>query len=880
MLQYKTRGGASPQGRPRVYFSCHPGDFASFFPSLSEELLETQKNCALWYDDAPDEPHDEQFLADLGQMQLFVMPVTYRLLTTPSRAMDVEFPFAIEHHIPVLPLMQERGLEALFAEKFGDLQFLDRFNTDPTAIPYNEKLEKYLSSVLIGDELAEKIRAAFDAYVFLSYRKKDRKFAQELMRLIHKNDFCRDLAIWYDEFLTPGEDFNDAIRDALEKSKLFVLTVTPNLVNEPNYIMTTEYPMAKEAGKPILPAELDETDPALLAKSYDGLPACVNARDDDALSESLLDALRDLALLENDTSPEHRFFIGLAYLGGVDVEVDHERAVSLITSAADEGLLEAMDKLVEMYRSGLGVERSYETAVLWLEKKVRWWKELYQAKSTEEHLSELVCSTGDCGDAYRELRKLQEAQEWYQEGLAYLTAFPDADTSRNIRRNISVVHNRLGDIAQKLGDLKAAKTFFEKSLEIDEALVREADTPEAKRHLSISYNKLGDIAQQMGDLKAAKNFFEKALVITEALARETDTPKAKRDLSISYSKLGSIAQNSGDLKAAKTFFEKDLEIAEALVRETDTPKAKRDLSISYNNLGNIAQDTGDLKDAKSFFEKSLEIAEALVRETDTPEAKRDLSISYNKLGDIARKMGDLKTAKSFFEKALEIAEALVRETDTPEAKRDLSISYNNLGDIAQNSGDLKDAKNFFEKGLEIAETLARETDTPEAKRDLSISYNKLGNIAQKIGDLKAAKNFFEKGLKILEALARETDTPEAKRDLSVSYDKLGNIAQNLGDLQTAKSFFEKSLEIAEGLVWETDTPESQDDLAVSYYKLAAIAQDGDEQQAYLKKAYIIYEELTRRSPDSTRYRQNLKITRNALKKTSSPFQKLRDFFKR
>ena len=70
---------------------------------------------------------------------------------------------------------------------------------------------------LVSDEMAEKVRAAFDAYIFLSYRKKDRKYANELMRLIHKNDFCRDIAIWYDEYLVPGEDFNNAITEALKR---------------------------------------------------------------------------------------------------------------------------------------------------------------------------------------------------------------------------------------------------------------------------------------------------------------------------------------------------------------------------------------------------------------------------------------------------------------------------------------------------------------------------------------------------------------------------------------------------------------------------------------------------------------------------------------
>ena len=239
------------------------------------------------------------------------MPVTTNLLCTANDALDVDFKFAMEHHIPVLPLMQEPGLEELFNKKCGELQFLDKNKIDETAISYEEKLEKYLSSVLIGDELAEKIRAAFNAYVFLSYRKKDRKYAQELMRLIHKNDFCRDITIWYDEFLTPGENFNDSIKDALQKSGLFVLAVTPNLVNETNYIMTTEYPMAREEGKPILPAELVPTDREQLFEKYKDIPtpATKIAKQEDADLEivqlaSLLHDVDDIKLYPETTEQQ------------------------------------------------------------------------------------------------------------------------------------------------------------------------------------------------------------------------------------------------------------------------------------------------------------------------------------------------------------------------------------------------------------------------------------------------------------------------------------------------------------------------------------------------------------------------------------------------
>ena len=252
-FQFRTRGQKSPQGKQRVYFTCHPDDFALFFEDIQKEILDRQ-DCAVFYLEPGTQPEDvEDYELRLREMQLFVVPVTTNLLTKENRAMDVDVPFAFEHHIPVLPLMQEGGLDDVFNKKFGDLQYLYKYDADPTAIPYEEKLTKYLESVIVGDELAKKVRAAFDAYIFLSYRKKDRKYANEVMRRIHEVDFCRDVAIWYDEFLVPGEDFNDAIRAAVEGCDVFAMTVTPNLLEAGNYVGEEEYPAAKRLGKPVAP---------------------------------------------------------------------------------------------------------------------------------------------------------------------------------------------------------------------------------------------------------------------------------------------------------------------------------------------------------------------------------------------------------------------------------------------------------------------------------------------------------------------------------------------------------------------------------------------------------------------------------------------------
>lgn len=272
-MKVRTRGGGDPRGKARVYFTCHPDDVDKYFDKVCEDIFRTQ-DCAIYYTADMTAPIPEMYRdADLGQMNLFVMPVTFRLLHEKNRAMDSDFEYAADekHLIPVLPLMMETGIDEFFKNRFGERQYLSPYTHDLTAISYEEKLKKYLESILLDDKTTERIRKAFDAYIFLSYRKKDRHHANELMGLIHKNPLYRDVAIWYDEFLIPGENFNENIDKALKKSDLFAMLVTPNLVNEKNYVQTVEYPNVRRAGKTILPAEMVRTDRAELKSLYPDL---------------------------------------------------------------------------------------------------------------------------------------------------------------------------------------------------------------------------------------------------------------------------------------------------------------------------------------------------------------------------------------------------------------------------------------------------------------------------------------------------------------------------------------------------------------------------------------------------------------------------------
>ena len=359
-MKFITRGRSNPKGKPRVYISCHEED-VQYVSSMAEDILRLC-DCAVFYSD------EESLGTDLlSQMQLAIIPVTGRLLAGGNRCLDEELPLVLSLGIPVLPVLMEPDLLDAFSLVFGNRQFLNKTLQDATAIPYDKKLEDYLNSVLIGDELATKIRAAFDAYIFLSYRKMDRKYAQELMRLIHAIPDCRDVAIWYDEFLVPGENFDCAIRSALEKCHVFALAVTPNLLTPNNYVLDIEYPEAMAFGKPVLAAEMLPTDQQTLKESFRGIPDTVDARCKAELADCLSRQLRGVILAENDEQPEHLFFIGLAYLHGIDVEVDREKALDLISRAALAGLPEAAQKLASMYQNGEGVAQDGYRSVMWQE---------------------------------------------------------------------------------------------------------------------------------------------------------------------------------------------------------------------------------------------------------------------------------------------------------------------------------------------------------------------------------------------------------------------------------------------------------------------------------------------------------------------------------
>ena len=681
----------------KVYFSCHKDDFDLYFKEIFDDVSRG-RGCALFYDADYDGERDAKFLFDLSEIKLFVMPITTRLLIEPNRAIDEEIDFAREHKISVLPIMMEKGLTELYRKRFGDLQFLDKTEQDKTALSYEEKLDKYLSSTLLTDETIKRIREEFDAQIFLSYRKKDRIHANRLMRLIHKNEFLRDVAIWYDEFLTPGENFNATIKEALSKSGLFVLAVTPSLleprideegIEHKNYIEEHEYPMAKDREREgkiaILPAELVKTDSVLLSQKYENIPDCVDSDDENALTEALLATAKKLVDDENDNSPEHNYFIGLAYLNGIDVEVDHARAFEMIEYAANADYLEAIDKMIEMYKGGLGAERNYETAIQWHERKVALLRKRYDETPNEVTAKSLFWSIIYCGEAYKSIGNREEAKEKFRQAATFSES---VKTSIEEKLTMQVAsYQRIGDTYNAMENLKEAKKYYKKSLKIAEELVKVSDFLDSSLGLSGIYDRLANIYLLKEKARKAGRYCEKAIEIAEKLAEEMNTLKSHETLSVFYVRRADIYSLARQFEMAKEYYEKALKINEELVVKRDTLRLVRQISYCYGKLGGICVVQKNHAQAEYYFEKSLKIDAEIVEKTNSVEARDDIAVSYENLGGLYLVECNFQKALGYYEKILPIREALFEETGSDVELAKLVSIYFKLYVIYANCGE-------------------------------------------------------------------------------------------------------------------------------------------------------------------------------------------------
>lgn len=742
-LKYKTRGNTDPKGKPRVYFCCHPADFDQYFDAVSDDILAKQ-NCAIWFLNSETAVRDDDFFLALKQMQLVVMPITTNLLCSQNAALDIEFRFAIENHIPVLPLMQEEGLDELFNQKCGDLQFLDQFSKDSTVISYADKLEKYLSVILTGDELAQKIRSSFDAYVFLSYRKKDRKYAQELMRLIHNDDLCRDIAIWYDEYLVPGENFNNSILEALKKSDLFTLLVTPNILEDPNYVKDNEYPVAMKNAKRIVAAECVKTDREELTKKYVDIPPICEVFGSQKIGKSIYEALSTTKKLKENNEAQHIYYMGMAYLNGIDVEVNFDRARELIEKAANSEYLDAMIQMVSMYLHGKGVRRDIDSAIKWQEKIVKNLerKPTNDIDSTLTLLNELWF----LGDFYWEIlddrhclfafKKMKRVCEEYNKNSR-----KSDDSSKRIKfaRYYAIACEKIGNMLERSREFDAAIEHYRL------ALKAKKNAPKESAHyyydISTCCKRLGIVYKEKGDYKKALKFFQSAL---DFCVLEYKNDGNADEVIYLISQVGKVCMEKGDIAHAREYWNEGLRFGQEHMSRYNCGYSEiSSMSDCYCMLAQTAQ-TDD--EALIGYKQAMDILDKSLQEQSTVMSMMLRSKVSSFISNTYLRMRMYNESEQWICQAIDIAEELYRKYSVSAIIANLALMYTNRGYFNKQTGNPKLALEWYQKSVSLLNRQKHKSDV--LMELLASNYVMIGTFDPH----KKDEDLLRKALKILQNL--------------------------------------------------------------------------------------------------------------------------------
>lgn len=827
-LSYLTRENGSPDRRPNVYLAIHPDDMPACFSQVCQELL-AASDCAVYYYDSPSVDTDEDFFLQLKQMRVLVVPVTENLLSGQCRALEIEIPFARANHIPILPLIRQSGVETEFNALCNDLHCLHSYESHPNFVTYPEKLKSYLNSVFLGDEEEKRIRQHFSSRIFLSYRRQDRCYAEKVMRTIHQCPQYRDVAIWYDEFLTPGENFNDTIRTQILQSDLFALVVTPNVITDDNYIIRHEYPEAIKQHKPIVTVESVCTDNALLQQKLPQAPACVKLADTDTLYRTLSAHLPLSPAAQN--SGEHDYYIGLAYLYGIMAETDPVKAVELITQAAQTGYQTALSKLTDMYMTGNGVQRDLTQALDWCKQYVKCLEQDYQNNPDSVPIS-LAYAQEKLGDIYRQMGMQQQALDATEAYVRAMYRIACSEGTPGTYRFLAEACNQLGNLHRTFGNMDRAYNCFRQGLRLTQQIADQLKSSASLRSHANSCDAFGQMLCFDGKLREAKEMFSTALQLRQkANAHRPDDDDTLSALSISYGNLARICNALGEADEGIEFAQKSLQIDEKMHQRHQDPQSQQSLLISSLDLGNSFIQKKDWAQAGKYLEQANQLALQLQKQAGSLDNARYLALTWISLGDLYDHQQQYDSALGYYTKACETLQDLADNCSNSEILRELASAYMHCGRIVYFQNDILAATLHYEKARKILQQL--ESGSMKGHlRELAYVYTRLGDFYFQLGihcqrdnDDKTAFTHFDTAAKMFRlADSQDTDT---HRKLAAAHEYMGSICLQAGATDEAQHHLEESLAVRQAISYAQ--PEDRfHELSVSYFLLGKVYAHKDD----------------------------------------------------
>lgn len=704
---YKVRGVFSPNGLQKVFCSFHPSDIEQM-ERITGDIL-SQFHCAVYYhtDSLQKEDIDlEDYELKLREMKLFVVIVTSNYLMNSSLSKNWEYGFALKHNIPIIPIMAESGLEEFFSiemnrigDGYGDIQLLKLQVTDKTEISYQQKLLRDFGAVLLNDEEIERVKKAFSGQIFLSYRKKDRRYANELMRAIHNIPSLQNVSIWYDEFISSGERWNDQIVTALKNSDLFLLMATPSIMEPDNYVIKEEYPAARAQNKKIISVRKtgkrsDVLNLEELEHVFPGLKILIDGDN----TKELERALHELAD-NGESSPEKNYLIGLAFFNGIEVEQNHEKAVSLIMASAQKGLPDAVNKLAEMYWLGDGVAVNYENSILWQKKLVTIYEAQFADIENIDQISNYIMALEHLTSCLYELSAFRDSLSYGRRFLSLMERI--APISSELYNYHIQAYDLCGKNCLRLGLYDDAVAYAGKYCSLSEKRYQSKSTITNFHHLAVAYERMGDVYYFIGDLEKTAVWYSQAWEINLQIDKKLQSADSACTLSASCLRFGDIYMRNGMYEKAEQYYLQGVNLRKKILDAEPSDSNLKTYGEAVLALGSSSLLKGNIQQAEELFSEAKEIMCKFSEEQGTIESWYSYSVVLNRCGKICEIKGEFSHAMEYYSESLEHRGKILSRIRTAETVYEYALTLFFRAGVSLHLYDNKSRKKDYEEIIRI-----------------------------------------------------------------------------------------------------------------------------------------------------------------------------------
>ena len=768
-LKYLSKGESSNVRKPKFYISYYEKD-KTVIEKISEFLFRAY-SCDICYCDY----RDQLYVDDLKDMHFIFIPVFNDQKTLCNNSCLEDLSFAKNHNIPVVPVLmssdEHQDFYKLYESAFGSLQLLMPYSNDSTKIDFEQQLKQlletrlsnnddsikiYQAEGLFSREKKEKILKAFRSNIFISYRKKNRSLIRSFISEIHQNKNLEDVMLWYDEFLIPGENYTEYLKNYITNCDIFLLIITPDTLERNNYILTHEYPAALNDNKTIIAVELVPSDRILCNELFPKLDKFIS-NDELSSFHSIIDSFLFKSAISYSAN-EKNYWLGVAYIEGIYTEIDLSKGIKLLEVAANNQYELAVRKLINIYNPANVFAFNYPDRMLyWLDRLID------------------ICQT---------------EIDTEEESIYH----------RNVSKWLHLLHNSLidaGDWNIKLFNFSNAMNYYQTSLAVSKEILKLMENSPLKNMgevmTSISYCKLANVYYYTEQRNKARECLNCAAEIQKNYENSNISYGNEADVSETWAQLARLEATFGNIDEAIEWYLKLLnknKKIHILVQVEYYYKCSALMELSY-----LYKLKKEYNTSSWYANQFTECAENYNEEIPSAESKLFLTKAYWAKADLFATVHNNTQALMFYKKAFELLKDIYEHEETDSGFRDLLTVSLQLSRILYNNEKYTDVVSYLSFTQDIFDNKQCKI-TKVIANDISEAFQLLGNSYYKLNKWNHARNAYKMLLTATKKVYDYySDNPQTIMNLASAYYKLGSCNPMFKDVESMKKaaeLFKKS----------------------------------------------------------------------------------------